>query len=245
MQLQSLPGDDLVRAGNNPSIGRFKLIIISLALCFLFAVAGPGRIHAAVIDNFPEETFLSSLGEPFSPYFAQTFTALPGVANDLAVLLAGYSGPDDVDFHLLITEVTGSGLDFHPTTVLFESPGITFSSSAPATVIHIPLPNLSLVPGNTYAFIFDAFVTRDGLDGTARVATNGTYADGAFYFNQGFGGDTRDEHFADQWFFAEAIYTPPYHDLAFQMNFIPAPAAAWLFGSGLLVMMSFYRRQKE
>jgi hypothetical protein len=157
---------------------------------------------ADIIDNFPNEKFFSGIGEPFSPYFAQTFEALPGVAIDLAIELAGGSGADDMDFNLLITEVTGSGLNFHPTTVLYESSTITFSSSAPATVVHIPLPNLALEAGNTYAFILDAFVTRDGTYGTALVATNGTYLNGAFYFNQGFDGDSRAEHFAGQWNFS-------------------------------------------
>lgn len=123
-----------------------------------------------------------------------------------------------LSFVLLITEVVGSELDFHPTTVIFESDTITFSSLAPAADIHAPLPGLALVPDYTYAFVPDALLTRNGLEGTARIATNGTYADGAFYFNQGLGGDTRDAHFANQWFFAESIYTPPYHVMAFQMN---------------------------
>ncbi|WP_455220083.1 hypothetical protein [Kaarinaea lacus] len=150
-----------------------------------------------------------------------------------------------MEFHVLITELTGSGSDFHPTTVLFESDTITFSSSAPATVIHIPLPTLALVPDSTYAFILDAFVTRDGVDGTALVAMNGTYADGAFYFNQGFGGDTRDEHFADEWFFGEALYPSVYHDIAFQMNYVPVPAAIWLFGVGLVSLVGVVRRGKS
>ena len=189
------------------------------ALSVIVLALVPGVCPAGVIDNFPGTAFLSALGEPFSPYFAQTFKALPGVATDLAIELAGNLGPDDVDFHVLLTEVSGSGLTFHPTVVLFESDTVTFSSAAPRTVVHIPLPNLALVPGKTYAFILDAFVTRDGSDGTARVATNGTYADGGFYFNQGFAGSSRADHFADQWFFAESIYPPDFHDIAFQLSF--------------------------
>jgi len=192
---------------------------ILAALSVIVLASAPGVCSAEVIDNFPGTAFLSALGEPFSPYFAQTFKALPGVVTDLAIELAGNLGPDDVDFHVLITEVSGSGLTFHPTVVLFESDTVTFSSAAPPTVVHIPLPNLALVPSKTYAFILDAFVTRDGSDGTALVATNGTYADGAFYFNQGFAGSSRTDHFADQWFFAESIYPPDFHDIAFQLSF--------------------------
>ena len=145
--------------------------------------------------------------------------------NDLAIELAGNSGPDDMDFHVLITEVSGSGSDFHPTTVLFESDTVTFNSAAPPTVVHIPLPNLALVPGKTYAFILDAFVTRDGSYGTAAIATKGTYTDGAFYFNQGSAGSSRTDHFADQWYFAESIYPMAFHDIAFQLSFEPSARA--------------------
>jgi hypothetical protein len=132
--------------------------------------------------------------------------------------LKGTSDLMTLSFVLLITEVVGSEIDVHPTTAIFESDTITFSSLAPAADIHAPLPDPALVPDNRYAFVPDAFETRNGLEGTARIATNGTYADGEFYFNQGLGGDTRDAHFANQWFFAESISISPYHDMAFQMN---------------------------
>ena len=109
---------------------------------------------AAAITNFPSATFLSALGEPFARYFAQTFKAKPGLLTELTIELEGepQMGPDDLDFRVLITEVQGAGLTFHPTAVLSESATITFSSTASASIVHVSLPNLSLVPGTTYAF---------------------------------------------------------------------------------------------
>jgi hypothetical protein len=224
----------------------YRIVLSSLVFAILLVLgvglplyAQPG-VCTPVIKNFPGEAFLIGFGEPGAAYVAQTFTALPGGATDLAIELAGRSGPDDVDFHVLIAEVSGSGLNFHPTTVLFESDTITFNSSAPLTVIHIPLPNLALVPGNTYAFILDAFVTRDGFDGMADVATNGTYGDGACYFKNALTGGSRADHFADQWSFPESMYPPEHHDIAFQLTFGPtdlcsdeyfplSPGAIWKY----------------
>ena len=210
---------------------RIRMMALSVVITWV-----PGVSPAAVIDNFPGTVFLESLGEPFSPYYAQKFRALPGVATDLAIQLWGESGPDDIDFRVLVTEVSGSGLDFHPTAVLYESPTISFGSAEPPTVLHVPLPSLSLVTDNPYAFLLDAFVTRDGSEGRARVAMNGTYGEGAFYFNHGFAGDSREQHFGDAWFFAESLYPPDYHDIAFQLTFaepVPEPSSLSLLVLGL------------
>lgn len=194
---------------------------IMAAWCGVVCILGAAASLAQTIDNFPPEEFLSALGEPFAPYYAQTFVALPGVATDLAIEVAEQSGPDDLEFHVLITEVTGYGPAFRPTVVLFESSTIAFRGPVPA-IIHVPIPNLTLVPGTRYAFVLDAFVTRDGVAGQARVGTNGSYPNGEFYFNQALVGNSRAEHFAAPWFFAESIYPTRYYDLAFQLNFAPA-----------------------
>jgi len=81
---------------------------------------------AEVIDNFPRATFLRSLGEPYAPYFAQTFKAPSGVVTQLEIELVRDLGPDDLDVRVLITEVSGSGSDFHPTAIVFESPTCQF-----------------------------------------------------------------------------------------------------------------------
>jgi hypothetical protein len=200
----------------------------------LIAAIGPAASRADLLDNFPEATYVSSFGEPFSPYFAQTFVAPTGAIDALAIRFYGdYDGAgEDAEFHLLITEVEGSGIAFHPTTIVYESGFLSLDSSAPPFATgHIPLPDLVLVPGVTYAFVLDAFVTRDGDDGTIRVGTNGTYAGGAFYWNQAFDGTTREEHFASEW---ESAAQTPHQDLAFQLYFVPEPSPALLLVTGLL-----------
>jgi hypothetical protein len=149
---------------------------------------GVSNASAAVIANLPSETSFGSLGEPFAPYFAQTFVALePASATRLTLELSHDEGQDNMEFHVIITEVVGYGADFHPTTVLYESPLQTLERGAPVTLFQLFLPSIPLQTGVRYAFVLDAFVTRDGLSGTARAGTNGTYSDGEFYFNQGFG----------------------------------------------------------
>lgn len=204
------------------------------AAVLLVGALGPAASRADLIDNLPEATYISSFGEPFSPYFAQTFVAPAGAIDDLAIRFYGdYDGAgEDAEFHLLITEVEGSGIDFHPTTIVYESGFLSLDSSAPPFATgHIPLPDLVLVPGATYAFVLDAFVTRDGDDGTIRVGTNGTYAGGAFYWNQAFDGTTREEHFASEW---DSAAQTNYQDLAFQLHFVPEPSPALLLVAGLL-----------
>lgn len=194
---------------------------------------------STIIANLPSQDMIGTIGEPFAPYYAQTFEALsPGEASTLTIELAHAEGPNAAKFRVLVTEVLGYGDNFHPTTVLFESPVQIIDVGSPVTQLSIPLLNLQLQPGSRYAFILDAFVTRDGSWGTARAGTNSTYPNGEFYFNQGFGGDTRSEHFADQWFFAEAIYPYRFHDLAFEMTFVPEPSAAvlTLLGTGAAML---------
>lgn len=189
---------------------------------------------ASVIVNLPSEDSLSSIGEPFSPYYAQTFVALaPGSASGLTVELSHDEGEDAMEFRVLVTGVSGYGATFHPTTILYESSIQVLDVGSSVTLVHVDLPNLQLHSGDRYAFVLDAFGTRDGASGSARAGTNSTYAGGEFYFNQGFGGDTRAEHFASDWLFAEEIYPPAFHDLAFEMHFVPEPSTAILALSGV------------
>ena len=88
---------------------RFVRLGTLTALSVIVAALAPAVCVATPIDNFPSTASLGTLGEPFAPYFAQTFKALPGVATDLAIELAGDSGPDQVEFHVLFTEVVGRG----------------------------------------------------------------------------------------------------------------------------------------
>jgi len=86
------------------------------------------------------------------------------------------------------------------------------------------------------------------LDGRARVGMNGTYSDGAFYFNQGFAGTSRMAHFADAWFFAESLYPPDFHDMAFELSFaqpVPEPSMFPLLITGLLGALYNDRRRRK
>ncbi len=201
------------------------------------------QASAAVIANFPSQTSLSSFGEPFAPYNVQTFRALaPGMASRLTIELSHDHGEDNTEFHVLLTEVTGYGQDFHPTKILYESPRQTLEWGSPVTRMDISLPNIPLQAGSRYAIVLDAFVTRDGLSGAARIGTNGSYAEGEFYFNHAFAGDTREDHFADSWFFTESIYPPDIHDLAFELEFIPEPSTFLLALCGTFMV---WRRRRS
>ncbi len=82
------------RASPKSILRRASVSVITVLASFVLAFASDG--HASVIDNFPSMTFLPAVGEPFSPYFAQTFKALPGFATAVAFELAGYFGSEAV-----------------------------------------------------------------------------------------------------------------------------------------------------
>ena len=161
---------------------------------------------AGTIENLTHTTTLQPFGEPSGvtvPYYGQTFMAGGDHMQSLDFKINGY-GVGETKYHLLITTVK-NGLpagQFQPDQVIKEIEGFTEPSDADHSLhqVHVNLKGLDLVEGQTYAFILDSFVTRDGTSDSASVGANNTYLDGEFiaYFVPA-GPNTRDDHFNADW----------------------------------------------
>lgn len=153
------------------------------------------NINAAVIDMYPDPTLptlgvYSPLGEvsnenqslsinshhDFATYFAQSFEALPGLAQDLTFNIRGGNGDDGIDFRVLIAETAASSSLFTPTNVIYSSlvftlgPQIGFSgSTVSGSDVTINLGGLDLVDGAVYSWILDTISTADGIEGYGSV----------------------------------------------------------------------------
>ena len=185
---------------------------------------------AVVVNQLEQVNQFSGLGEPNAAYLGQTFTvpASPTPSAPLSRIefkLDWTSGPDQVDFRVLLTTVTVSGGNVNPGTVLFEStPLAAFPDmDTTHTTFGVNLPNVPLTPGQQYAFILDAFADRNGLGAQASAALSnfGTidYPGGiSFFYNAPVFPapvGTRATHFADNWTELTGI------DLSFRLVFGP------------------------
>jgi MYXO-CTERM domain-containing protein len=244
-----LGGTMLPRALRRIRLVRFSNWVLSVAL-----LGAAESAHAATIENWgalSEMSFSSGFGEPtpvFSPttnpYTGQTFTAPDGTLDSLRIALQGNApgigneGP--TVFHVLITEIDGTdnGQDFHPLTTCDGAPGVCFES-VDLTVpllggqleFLIPLGGLAVDPGQTYFFVLDAYVTRDGVGSSAGVGRL-SGGDGIARSRQ-ISGDpanaTRADHFAGSWNITAS------GDMAYILSYTPTPVPEP--GSGALAAL--------
>ncbi|MDU8912518.1 calcium-binding protein [Aestuariicoccus sp. MJ-SS9] len=154
----------------------------------------------------------SIAGPGVERYVGQTFEALPGYAQELTVQLGFHPvNPWEflpVNMRLLIVEQSQLEDGSYGTEVLFES--VTFQSPSTQTLIlqdfSFALGDLEFVPGETYAFVLDAFVEVESNNnvgaatvGVASILGEDRYADGnMFSINLGpFPTGTREDHFSE------------------------------------------------
>ncbi|MDB5599710.1 MAG: repeat-containing protein, partial [Xanthobacteraceae bacterium] len=167
----------------------------------------------------PQPNRLAAFGEgPGTiPYIAQTFVAKSAVLDQLSFTLGNSFGPDAVDFHVLI--VAWDTVNNHPVAgaPLYESTTLSAAVSMGAQTFNFTVaPHLALTPAKTYAFVVDAFVARDAINGFAEVPL----VTGALAAEQGglflISGDlaTRDANFAVGWTGNSTVY-----DLAYQLSY--------------------------
>ena len=175
---------------------------------------------AGTIENLTHTNTIQFFGEPSgvtTAYYGQTFKAGGDHMQSLDFKISASGGPGDTKYHLLIVSVkTLPGGEFQPDQVIKEIDGFTepFDLDFSLHQVHVNLKGLELVDEQTYAFVLDSFVTRDGTHDAASVGTNSTYLDGEFvslFLADGL--STRDDHFNADW------GEDPSLDLAFKAVF--------------------------
>ncbi|MGH9236625.1 MAG: hypothetical protein ACRD3G_01180 [Vicinamibacterales bacterium] len=180
-----------------------------------------------IVSQFGETT--GGPGETVAIYYAQTFKvpidATAGILTFLLTTPTEFTGPDDTEFAVLVTDTDASG---HPSTVLFETPVLTFPFGASATYFDIDLQGLALASDVTYAWILDSVIATDGSIGWSSVGLSvSPYSGGTFLTasTQTFPVlvGTREDHFTggvlglDGWVAVD-------HDLAFRLTYTPVVA---------------------
>jgi hypothetical protein len=228
---------------------------------WLFALALAAPAAGATIANWPPTSFAGGFGEPVPftspnpiPYMGQTFTAPAGTLDSLRFVMQGrppsLPNAGDTIFRLLVTEFTGphDGQLFRPTTscggasgVCFESPDLVVPLGEGDHEFVVPLGGLALNAGQDYFFVFDAWVTRDGIGSQIAVgsASNPGIA-GTARSNGVSSGDqsaTRADHFAEFWNITVT------GDIAYELSYtpVPEPASGALCAAGLVALAAARR----
>ena len=118
-----------------------------------------------IVDQFTQVDTFGPFGETDMAYFAQIFTAPASVLETVQFKVDWNSGPDNVEFRVLVTEANVIGSQFTPGAILFESAQFVEAfdgSDTTFTTVTVDVGSLALTPGRQYAFIFDAFTEFDG-----------------------------------------------------------------------------------
>jgi len=162
-------------------------------------------------------------------YYAQTFVALPGLAQDLTFAMRDKTVGTvdrgfDLKFRVLLAETTGSPVLTGIGSILFESTTLSLSDGADFTTFTVNLGGIDLSDGQSYAWILDAYSDFElGKDGdSAAIAFNpssaGVTGNEHFAFlNAENDGQTRSQHFdAGVW---SGISSPLRSSMAFELTF--------------------------
>ena len=181
---------------------------------------GPSVDGTGLVGAIDRE--ITSFGEPDTAYFGQTFVATGTFLSQLSFLLDPSFGPDNVEFHVLLTQWDVANNRPMAGGLLYESGLLVDDTSAGIKTFTVN-PNVLLTPGATYAFITDAFVAFDGAAGASAVPafinTAAAAEPGQFvYLNlDGTAGD-RASHFGRTW----SNFGIPI-DLAYQLTYDTPP----------------------
>ena len=232
-------------------------IFKSIAACLLFAAFTSNALATSVFSalggNYtPKSTDIFVQGNAggccvgdsnsiTNVYMEQTFKATSTTPNALTLGLVN-NGVSSVpfQFRLLITELNGQ----LPTSVLWESSTQSVFSTNWQDVI-IPISELNLISGKSYAWVLNTFVTRDGNSDVGGVLLNLNpyeYSDGTLYFNNATG-QGREVDFASGW-------TNSGMDAAFLMTYsptspVPEPSTLALMLGGLCTIGIVARRRQK
>ncbi len=111
-------------------------------------------------------------GETVNVYRAQTFVAGGEHLQSIDLSLRASLGPGEGKYHLLITTVKALAPNqFQPDQILAEVNGVPepLDANPDFHKVHINLGGVTLVEGQTYAFVIDAIVTRDGVNDSTNL----------------------------------------------------------------------------
>jgi Ca2+-binding RTX toxin-like protein len=155
------------------------------------------------LTNFGE----SSVAVPTDiEYFGQTFVAEGSRLNSISFKIDSTTGPDATEFKFLLVTTAPTANGFHPGSVLFESSVLVQPTDGDNAyqIVTIDLGSLPVTPGQQYAFLLDAFATKDGSDGLSQLGASFFGSTGSAYAGQHFvtldaDAGTRATHFAADW----------------------------------------------
>jgi hypothetical protein len=204
---------------------------ISVAAAMLtWAGTAGASITIDTLSSWDGSSAILSFGEPNVAYVGQTFRALDTELANIEVVLDGLDWvgePHSTSFHLLVAPLAPTNDRPDLNNILFESNPLATSLNQGYETFNVPL-NVSVIPGETYMFVLDAFVAFDGLYSDAAIGVNpDSYSDGGVLFlNVEESAPTlRTDHDAEAWTVSTVL-----SDLAFQMTFVPEPSTAVFLG---------------
>jgi hypothetical protein len=208
--------------------------------------------HAVVIDttsSWNGTDVVYPFGETNTATYGQTFTVTGAdvYLNSFTFYLNDRLDPDYVDFAAYVYAWDGNSASG---SALYTSAAMSTTNNGGAggfEAININTGGIQLTSGQQYVALFSASAYFDGAVGLADVgwmANASAYTGGAFvYYNNGsnFGLLTTNTWNGLAWG----------GDLAFMMDLsatpvasaVPVPAAAWLFGSGLMGLVGISRHR--
>src|SRR5262245_46487706 len=111
----------------------------------------------AIVDQSGQIVGGFTVGDGMVPeYVGQTFTAAGTLLDSITFFLKVSSG-SALGYRILVTTASFDEFGFHPGDVLFESGLLTEAVGGDYRDVSVNTAHLKLTPGQTYAFLIDAF----------------------------------------------------------------------------------------